>query len=72
MLAEIHEYNFQAFIQMPKHGSVPQAFSEGVADKVHQFHRQLPNYMPTELVSLKAVQAGMIGSNLSENKSRFK
>lgn len=55
MLTEIPEYNFQAFIQMPKQGSVPQAFSEGVADKVHRFHRQLPNYMPTELVSLKGL-----------------
>jgi len=55
MLTEIHEYNFQAFIQMPKQGSVPQAFSEGVADKVHRFHRQLPNYKPTELVSLKGL-----------------
>jgi len=53
MLIEIHAYNFRAFIQMPKQGIVPQAFSEGVADKVHRFHRQIPNYMPTELVSLK-------------------
>jgi len=55
MLTEIHEYNFQAFIQMPKHVSAPRAFSEGVADKVHRFHRQLPDYMPTELVSLKGL-----------------
>jgi diaminopropionate ammonia-lyase len=55
MLTEIHEYNFQAFIQMPKQGSAPRAFSEGVADKVHRFHRQLPDYMPTELVSLKGL-----------------
>jgi diaminopropionate ammonia-lyase len=55
MLIEIYEYNLRAFIQVPKQGSVPQAFSEEVADKVHRFHRQVPNYMPTELVALKGL-----------------
>ena len=55
MLIEIDEYNFKAFIQMPKQGSVPQAFSEGVAEKVNRFHRQVPSYMPTKLVSLKGL-----------------
>jgi diaminopropionate ammonia-lyase len=55
MLIEIYEYNLRAFIQEPKQGSVPQAFSEEVADKVHRFHRQVPNYMPTELVALKGL-----------------
>lgn len=55
MLIEIHEYNLRAFIQVPKQGNVPQAFSEEVADKVHRFHRQVPNYMPTGLVNLKGL-----------------
>ena len=55
MLTEIHEYNFKALIQTPKQDSVPQVFSESVAEKVHRFHRQLPDYMPTELVSLKGL-----------------
>jgi len=53
MLTEIPEYRFQAFIQEPKQGNVPQAFSQETADKVHHFHQQLPNYTPTHLVSLK-------------------
>ena len=55
MLIEIHEYNLRAFIQVPKQGNVPQAFSEEVADKVHRFHRQVPDYMPTGLVNLKGL-----------------
>lgn len=55
MLTEINEYNFKAFIQVPKQGILPQTFSEGMADKVHRFHRRLPDYMPTELVSLKGL-----------------
>ena len=53
MLTKIPQYNFQSFIQKPNQGNVPHAFSEDIADKVHRFHRQLPNYMPTQLVSLK-------------------
>jgi diaminopropionate ammonia-lyase len=53
MLIEIPEYRFQSFIQEPKQSAAPQAFSEDIADNVHRFHRQLPNYMPTQLVSLK-------------------
>ena len=55
MLIKISQYNFQAFIQEPKQGNLPQNFSEDVADKVHRFHRKLPNYRPTRLVSLKGL-----------------
>lgn len=55
MLTEIADYNFQSFIQKPKQGSVPQAFSEDIADHVLRFHQQLPNYKPTRLVSLKGL-----------------
>jgi len=73
MLIEIDEYNFKAFIQMPKQGSVPQAFSEGVADKVHRFHRQVPNYMPTELVSLNGLAGawGLGGIYVKDESTRF-
>jgi len=58
MLTKISGYNFQAFIQEPKQGKVPHAFSEDAAAKVHRFHSQLPKYMPTQLVALK----GLAGS----------
>ncbi|WP_419656351.1 YgeX: putative diaminopropionate ammonia-lyase [Desulfosarcina variabilis str. Montpellier] len=53
MLTEILNYNFQSFIQKPKNGNAPQAFSEEIAEKVLRFHRQLPGYEPTRLISLK-------------------
>ena len=73
MLIEIDEYNFKAFIQMPKQGSVPQAFSEGVAEKVNRFHRQVPSYMPTELVSLKGLAGawGLGGIYVKDESTRF-
>lgn len=73
MLTEIHEYNLQAFIQLPKQGSAPEAFSEGVADKVHRFHRQLSNYMPTELVSLKGLAKawGLGAIYVKDESTRF-
>ena len=73
MLIEIDEYNFKAFIQMPKQGSVPQAFSEGVAEKVNRFHRQVPSYMPTKLVSLKGLAGawGLGGIYVKDESTRF-
>ena len=65
--------DFQAFTQKPRQGSVPHAFSEDVADKVHCFHRQLPNYTPTQLVSLKGL-AGVWGLNeifVKDESTRF-
>lgn len=53
MITQIPEYHFQAFIQQPKLGMVPQAFSQESADEVRRFHQQLPNYLPTQLVSLR-------------------
>ena len=53
MLIEIPGYNFQAFIQKPRRTDVPNAFSEDVAGRVQHFHAQLPDYRPTQLVSLK-------------------
>ena len=50
---EIPDYKFQSFTQVPKGGDPPGAFAEGVAERVHRFHRQLPGYRPTRLVSLR-------------------
>ena len=55
MLTEITDYNFRSFIQKPKQGRIPQAFSEDIADQVLRFHQQLPSYQPTRLVSLKGL-----------------
>jgi diaminopropionate ammonia-lyase len=73
MLIEILQYNFQAFIQEPKQGSLPQIFSENVAEKVHRFHLRLPNYKPTRLVSLKglAKQWGLGNIYVKDESTRF-
>ena len=55
MLTKIPQYNFQAFVQEPKQSNLPQIFAEDVAIKVHRFHCKLPNYRPTQLVSLKGL-----------------
>ena len=73
MLTEISGYHFRYFIRQPKRGDVPQAFSESVADKVHRFHRQLPNYMPTPLVSLEGLAGawGLGGIFVKDESARF-
>jgi diaminopropionate ammonia-lyase len=53
MIKEIPHYRFQALFQEPTKEIIPKNFTEEVADRVHRFHRQLPGYVPTELVSLK-------------------
>lgn len=55
MLTELARYNFQSLIQTPKPGNPPHDFSADIADKVHRFHCQLPNYMPTQLVCLSGL-----------------
>lgn len=55
MLTEISDYRFKSFIQKPKQGRLPQVFSEENAEKVLRFHRQLPSYVPTKLVSLNGL-----------------
>jgi len=55
MLIEIPQYNFKAFIQKPRPADVLPAFSQDVAAKVQRFHNQLPNYLPTKLVSLNGL-----------------
>lgn len=52
MIKEIAHYNFQALFQKPTTEIIPKNFTEEVADRVYTFHKQLPGYSPTELVSL--------------------
>ncbi|TKB06784.1 diaminopropionate ammonia-lyase [Desulforhopalus sp. IMCC35007] len=53
MIKEIPYYNFQAFFQTPTTKIIPKNFTEEVAGRVFEFHKQLPGYRPTELVALK-------------------
>ena len=55
MLIKIPQYGFQALLQEPPKGAIPQAFSEVIAAKVNAFHRQLPGYAATRLVALKGL-----------------
>jgi len=55
MLKQIPQYRFQALFQEPTKEIIPKNFTEKVADKVHHFHKQLPGYNPTELISLKGL-----------------
>ena len=73
MLAEIHGYNCRTFIQSPARGKVPPAFSEEVAAGVHRFHRQLPAYKPTRLVSLRGLAGkwGLGGIFIKDESTRF-
>lgn len=73
MLIEIQDYHVKAFIQTPKQGVIPPAFSEDAADEVHRFHRRLPGYRPTELVSLNALAAewGLGEIYVKDESTRF-
>ncbi|MGB3210544.1 MAG: diaminopropionate ammonia-lyase [Desulforhopalus sp.] len=53
MLIDIPEYRFQALMQDPQPIPSPREFNEEITQKVHSFHRQLPGYKTTRLVSLK-------------------
>ncbi len=70
MIKEIPHYRFQAFFQEPTKEIIPKNFTEEVADRVHRFHRQLPGYVPTELVSLKEL-AGYWGVGVYICKRRI-
>lgn len=73
MPTRIPDYRFQALIREPGQGSFPEAFSEDTADKVHRFHRQLPHYRPTDLVSLEGLaRAWGVGDIfVKDESSRF-
>jgi len=73
MLTELTEYKFQAFIQEPKPARALPDFSEEVVDKVHRFHRQLPEYAQTRLVSLQGLAGkwGLGGIFVKDESTRF-
>ena len=73
MLREIPRYGFQSFIQEPQEGTIPQAFSEEVAAKVHTFHQQLPGYAATRLAALKGLAKtwGVGGIFVKDEATRF-
>jgi diaminopropionate ammonia-lyase len=73
MQIEIPQYNVQCYIQKPKQTNVPHVFSEDVAANVNRFHSQLPNYLPTQLVSLKGLARawGLGGIYVKDESTRF-
>ncbi len=73
MLLEIPDYFFQAWLQNPQPSKLPVQFREEIAGKVHRFHRQLPGYQTTPLVSLKGVakSSGVGNIFVKDESSRF-
>jgi diaminopropionate ammonia-lyase len=70
MRIEIPPHNFKAFIQEPGPAEVLTAFSQDVAAKVQRFHKQLPGYQPTKLVSLNGLaRAWGLGEILIKDES---
>ncbi len=53
MITEIPAYNVKSLIKTPQGGVIPDGFSENAARKVQHFHRRLPGYRSTPLVSLQ-------------------
>ena len=52
MVRKIPGYAFKYLMKTPQGGSIPDSFSEKTARKVEHFHRRLPGYQATHLVSL--------------------
>lgn len=73
MIKEIPHYRFKAFFQEPTTEIIPKNFTQAVADRVHAFHKQLPGYVPTELVELKELAAywGVGNIFMKDESSRF-
>jgi diaminopropionate ammonia-lyase len=70
MLLEIPDYRFQALLQNPQPSKLPLHFREEIAGKVHNFHRQLPGYQATKLVSLKGLaQSSGVGKIFVKDES---
>jgi diaminopropionate ammonia-lyase len=70
MKKEIPEYAFRYLVKAPQDGTIPKSFSENASQKVLRFHRQLPDYQPTNLVRLsKLAQSWGIGEVLVKDES---
>jgi diaminopropionate ammonia-lyase len=70
MITEIPAYNFKALVKTPQGGGIPDSFSENAARKVRRFHRRLPGYRSTPLVSLQSLaQAWGVAEILVKDES---
>ena len=70
MTVEIPKYRFKSLLKTPLGGSIPEGFSENMAQKVLRFHRQLPDYQPTNLVRLSQLaQSWGVGEILVKDES---
>jgi diaminopropionate ammonia-lyase len=69
----IDAYNFQYLLRKPGKTVVSNDFSEDVARSVELFHKQLPNYQPTNLVHLKQLSKewGIKGIYVKDESTRF-
>ncbi|MCK5782924.1 MAG: diaminopropionate ammonia-lyase, partial [Desulfobacterales bacterium] len=52
MTMEISKYAVKYLLKTPQGENIPENFSENEAQKVLRFHRQLPDYQPTNLIRL--------------------
>lgn len=52
MTMEISKYAFKYLLKTPHGENISESFSENEAQKVLRFHRQLPDYQPTNLIQL--------------------
>jgi len=70
---EIPGYALTYLINTPKGGSIPDAFSEDLSEKVLHFHRQLPGYQPTHLIRLRnlAQSWGIAEILIKDESTRF-
>ncbi|MCK5826732.1 MAG: diaminopropionate ammonia-lyase, partial [Desulfuromusa sp.] len=70
MTVEISKYAFKYLLKSPQGKNIPESFSENEAQKVLRFHRQLPNYQPTNLVRLSQLaQSWGVGEILVKDES---
>lgn len=73
MFLDLAAHDAQVIIQHPRQLPVPVDFAIETAAGVHHFHRQLPGYRPTELVSLPALAHRWQLANIwvKDESSRF-
>lgn len=72
-MIEIPHYRFQALFQEPTKEIIPKNFTEEVANRVYNFHKQLPGYAATELILLKGLarQWGVGEIFIKDESTRF-
>lgn len=72
-VTEIPDYALRHLICPPRGGSPPATFSTLTAQSVQRFHRQLPGYTPTSLVSLRGLARswGVSAILVKDESTRF-